>query len=116
MRASFASGFSVEVIENKFSRRSAVRSSTWLGVMFQDVVRTGKVMQDGGGSKISGYAKMPPFSVRFQFCHVIRLHPLHRVAAEQQPQRWVLHVRDLHDDRRRLGGITGLLAIKIALK
>jgi hypothetical protein len=31
MRASCASGLSVEVIESKFSRRSAVRSSAWLG-------------------------------------------------------------------------------------
>ncbi len=30
MRASFASGFSVEVIESKFARRSAVRSSALL--------------------------------------------------------------------------------------
>ena len=33
MRASRAWGFSVEVIESKFARRSAVRSSAWLDVL-----------------------------------------------------------------------------------
>src|SRR5437879_3602642 len=34
MRARFASSFSDEVIEDKFSHRSAVRSSAWLGLSF----------------------------------------------------------------------------------
>ena len=33
MRASCAAGFSVEVIESKSSRRSAVRSSAWLDAL-----------------------------------------------------------------------------------
>ena len=33
IKASFAAGFSVEVIESKFARRSAVRSGAWLGLL-----------------------------------------------------------------------------------
>src|SRR5450432_1742850 len=35
------------------SRRLGVSSIAWLGVVFQDVVRTGRVRQDGGGSTLN---------------------------------------------------------------
>src|SRR6266436_4544244 len=43
--ASDASRFSVEVIESKFSRRSAVRSSVWLGPIVQKGLIVGEGME-----------------------------------------------------------------------
>src|SRR5450432_6169 len=40
-------------MEKMDSRSVAVSCSDWLGVVFQDVVRTGRVRQDGGGSTLN---------------------------------------------------------------
>src|SRR6266478_6606549 len=40
-------------MEEKEPKLPAVRSIAWLGVMFQDVVRRGRVRQDGGGSSLN---------------------------------------------------------------
>src|ERR1043165_6698974 len=75
-------------MENEVVRRVAVSSIAWLGVMFQDVVRTGRVRQDGGGSILN------PTPSRTDIIHAnATLTPLTRAQMARQHSQLLFSLR-----------------------
>src|SRR5260370_38391117 len=61
-------------------------------------------------------AQVLPLSVGFNFREIILFHETDCVAAEQQPERWIVQARDVENSGSRFRGITGLLAVIVALE
>src|SRR5258708_32483702 len=61
-------------------------------------------------------AHVLPLSVGFNFREIILFHEMDCVTAEQQPERWIVQARDVENSGSRFRGITGLLAVIVALE
>lgn len=65
--------------------------------------------------KVRGLTQLPPLPVRLQAREIRLLRRVGGVAAEEEAQGRLLQAHDMEDHRRSLGGVSGLLAVVVAL-